>query len=73
MKCDDCPIPKQYDYGENVEICSLFGWDNDDGCFQFILPFFLAWLIVLPGTMACEARRELEMRRYEKDWREGKI
>ncbi len=34
MKCDDCPIPKQYDYGENAEICSLFGWDNDDEHFK---------------------------------------
>lgn len=49
-----------------------FGWD-DEGYFQFILPFFLAWLIVLPGTIVYEVRRELEMRRYEKDWREGKI
>ena len=49
-----------------------FGWD-DDGYFQFILPFFLAWLIVLPGTIVCEVRQELEMRRYDKDWREGKI
>ena len=34
MKCDKCPIPKQYEYGENVEICSLFGWDNDDEHFK---------------------------------------
>lgn len=24
---------------------------NDDGGFDFVLPFFLAWLIVLPGTI----------------------
>ena len=48
------------------------GWD-EDGYFQFILPFFLAWLIVLPGTIVCEVKQELEMRRYEKDWREEKI
>ena len=49
-----------------------FGWD-EDGYFQFILPFFLAWLIVLPGTIVYEVRQELEMRRYDKDWREGRI
>ncbi len=24
---------------------------NDDGGFDFVLPFFLAWLVVLPGTI----------------------
>ena len=30
MRCKYCPIPKYYDYGENVELCSLFGYIEDE-------------------------------------------
>ena len=30
MRCKDCPVPPYYDYSENVSICGLFGYDNDN-------------------------------------------
>lgn len=48
-----------------------FGID-DDG-FVFIVPFFFAWFLVLPGTIVEHIKQIRECNRYSKDWREGKI
>lgn len=30
MKCKNCKVPPIYDEQEHVELCGLFGWDNND-------------------------------------------
>ena len=48
-----------------------FGMD-DDG-FVFIVPFFVAWLLVLPGTIIEWFKREKELAELDRLYREGKI
>ena len=34
MRCKDCPVTPYYDYSEDVSICGLFGYDNDNEHFR---------------------------------------
>lgn len=44
---------------------------DDDG-FVFTVPFFIAWLLVLPGTIIEYIKQIREYNRYSKDWRKSK-
>lgn len=37
---------------------------NDEGGFEFVLPFFLAWLVVLPGTIRCMLEEKKAMKYF---------